>query len=287
VRLVVTADLHFNHARGRAAAEAAADEIGRTPGDALLVVGDTAVADGDLLEAALARVRFDGPRLFVAGNHDLWTRRPDAHAVFTTELPRRVRAAGWHWLEGDPVQIDGVALVGSVGWYDYAFAPADLGVPERFYAGGVSPGAAERLDDFRHLLGDDVPAAARDIVVRWNDARHVRLGRSDAAFLAECVDGLCGSLARVTAGTVVAAVHHVPFAELLPPRRSPTLDFVRAYFGSPRLGEALAADPRVTHVVCGHTHAPADVRIGTLRAINVGSTYTHKRVLTLDVRPRA
>jgi predicted phosphodiesterase len=63
----------------------------------------------------------------------------------------------------------------------------------------------------------------------------------------------------------------------------PTLDFVRAYFGSPKLGELLASDPRVTHVLCGHTHSQADVMIGGLRAINIGSTYTQKRVLTLDL----
>jgi Icc-related predicted phosphoesterase len=139
------------------------------------------------------------------------------------------------------------------------------------------------LSEFTHLLGDDVPESARDIVVRWNDGKHIKLGRSDEAFLNERIARLRQSLTSVTAPKVVAAVHHVPFAELLPPRRSPALDFARAYFGSPRLGEALATDPRVTHVLCGHTHSTADVHVGRIRAVNVGSTYTAKRVMTLTL----
>ena len=212
----------------------------------------------------------------------MWSTRADTHALFTEELPRRVRDAGWRWLETDPFEAGGVAVIGSVGWYDYAFAPADLGIPERFYAAKVSPGAAERLTEHAALLGDDVPASAREIVVRWNDVKHIHLGRPDAAFVDECVANLKTSLAAVTASRVIAAVHHVPLAELLPPRVSPQLDFVRAYFGSPKLGEVLLADPRVSHILCGHTHTTADLKIGPVRAINTGSTYTAKRVLTID-----
>ena len=283
MRLVVTADLHFNHAKSHAVATAAAEEIGRTPGDVLLVVGDTAAGDGDTLERGLAAIHFDGPKLFVAGNHELWTARGDSYRLFHDELPRRVRDAGWQWLEDEPFESGGVAIVGSVGWYDYAFAPSDLGVPERFYEAKTSPGAAERLSEWSHLLGDDVSDAAREIVVRWNDGRHVSLGRSDVQFLDERLDGLRRSLARVTASRVVAAVHHVPLAELLPPRRAPAFDFVRAYFGSPRIGELLLADSRVTHVLCGHTHSTADVRINGVRCVNIGSTYTQKRMLTLEL----
>ncbi|MGC4032579.1 MAG: metallophosphoesterase [Tepidisphaeraceae bacterium] len=284
MKLVVTADLHFNHARGREAALKAADEISRTPGDALLVIGDTAVGDGHSLEESLAAIHFDGPKLFLAGNHELWTGRGDSYSLFTDELPRRVRNAGWHWLEDEPAVFGDTAVVGSIGWYDYSFAEEDLGIPRRFYEAKVSPGAAERLAEFHHLLGEDVPSETLDIVVRWNDAKHIKLGRSDAEFLEERLARLRASLAAVsTASRVIAAVHHVPFRELLPRRVNANLDFVRAYLGSPKLGEALLADTRVSHVLCGHSHSHADVKIGHLRAVNVGSTYVQKRVMTLSL----
>src|SRR5688572_20420644 len=101
MRLLATADLHYNHPRSRPLADDLIDAMNAAGGDVLLLVGDTAVADaGDALEQCLARFRFAGPKLFVAGNHELWTQGPDSYAIYTTELPRRVAALGWRWLEG-------------------------------------------------------------------------------------------------------------------------------------------------------------------------------------------
>src|SRR5688572_17265285 len=125
MRLIVTADLHFNHRVSRPLAEEVIARINSAGGDVLLVVGDTSIPDGDTLEQCLDRFKFPGPKLFIAGNHELWTTGPDSYALFTEELPRRVRAMGWQWLETEPFLSDGVAIVGSVGWYDYSFAQPD------------------------------------------------------------------------------------------------------------------------------------------------------------------
>src|SRR5439155_13236483 len=134
MRLIVTADLHYNHPRSKALAEDLIEKINRAGGDVLLLVGDTAVSDGDGIEQCLSRFRFDGPKLFVAGNHELWTAGPDSYELFHQTLPSRVRALGWHWLQDAPITIGDIAIVGSVGWYDYSFAQASLGIPRRFYA---------------------------------------------------------------------------------------------------------------------------------------------------------
>src|SRR4051794_41160815 len=137
MRVLLTADLHYNHARSHPLAIELIDTLNRTGGDVLVIVGDTAVADGDTLEQCLSRVTFTGPKLFVAGNHELWTTRDDSYAIFTDELPRRVRALGWHWLETDPFVAADIAFVGSVGWYDYSFAQPSLDIPRRFYEAKV------------------------------------------------------------------------------------------------------------------------------------------------------
>ena len=107
MRLLATADLHFNHPKSRHLAEDLIGQINRAGGDVLLLVGDTAVADGDSLEQCLSLFRFAGPKLFVAGNHELWTRGPDSYRLFTEELPRRVGALGWRWLEAEPFVAQG------------------------------------------------------------------------------------------------------------------------------------------------------------------------------------
>ena len=115
-RLLVTADLHYDHGKSTGLADELIDRMNAAGGDVLVVVGDTAAADGDALERCLSRFRFAGPKLVVAGNHELWTHGPDSHALYTDVLPRRVRDLGWLWLEGEPFVADGWAVVGSVGW---------------------------------------------------------------------------------------------------------------------------------------------------------------------------
>ncbi len=284
MRLLATADLHFSHPRSRELARQIIGEINQQHFDVLLVIGDSAPGDGDVLEQCLKLFSFAGPKLFVCGNHELWTKGDDSHLVFSESLPGRVRDCGWHWLEGDPFVAGEIAIVGTIGWYDYSFAPEYLGIPRRFYEAKVSPGAAARLSEYEKLLGPDVTGQQLEIVARWNDGRYVKLGRSDTQFLDELLDGLKRSLelVRETRQTI-AAVHHLPFAEMLPPRHNATWDFARAYLGSGAIGELLLQYPNVSHVLCGHSHLAMEQQIGQIRAINIGSGYRQKRSVVLDL----
>src|SRR4051812_40333433 len=165
MRILATADLHYNHGKSKMLAEEVIEEMNSVPADLLLVVGDTAVSDGDWIEQCLSRFRFDGPKLFVAGNHELWTAGPDSYRLFREELPARVRTLGWSWLEGDAFVCGDVAIVGSIGWYDYSFAQKELEIPRQFYEAKVSPGAAERLDKYLHLLekSSDLSEKAKEV----------------------------------------------------------------------------------------------------------------------------
>ena len=288
MRVVLTADLHYNHPRSRPLAEQLIANINRAGGDVLVIIGDTAVADSgdDALEQCLSRINFRGPRLFIAGNHELWTRTGDSHAIYTTELPRRVRAMGWHWLEDEPFVAGDVAIVGSVGWYDYSFAQPSLQIPPRFYRHKLSPGAASYLEEFSHLLhdGDDLSPQAMSVVARWNDGRFVKLHRRDEDFLGELLERLDRQLASLAhLRHVVAATHHLPFAELLPPPHSAQWDFAKAYLGSHALGQLLLKYENVRHVFCGHSHYPAEAQVSHIHAVNIGSGYRSKSFKLLDV----
>ena len=137
-----------------------------------------------------------------------------------------------------------------------------------------------------NLLDDtsDLPPHAMEIVARWNDGRNVRLHRSDEAFLAELLDRLRAqleSLAHVP--TVLAATHHLAFAELLPPPHSYQWDFAKAYLGSRAIGDLLLKFQNVRHAYCGHSHFPAEARINHIHAVNIGSGYRSKTFKTLDL----
>jgi Icc-related predicted phosphoesterase len=285
MRLLATADLHYNHTVSRPLADRLIEEMNGVEADVLVVIGDTASADGEALERCLERFRFAGPKLFVTGNHELWTHGPDSYAVFKEMLPPRVRAMGWHWLEGEPFVAGDVAIVGSAGWYDYSFAQEDLRIPRRFYEHKIAPGAVDRLDEYRELLvGDDVPEAALQIAARWNDGAFVKLHRSDEQFLDELLATLERSLEQVASKReVVAAIHQLPFRELLPPPRIPQWDFAKAYLGSERIGRLLLRYPNVRHVICGHSHLALEAKVGHIHAINIGSGYRWKTYRVLEL----
>ncbi len=285
MRLIATADLHYNHTRSSAGADELIVQMNQAGGDVLLVIGDAAVADGDALERCLSRFRFSGPKLFVAGNHELWTTGPDSYQIHSEILPRRIRELGWQWLQADPFITNDLAIVGSVGWYDYSFAEASLGIPRRFYERKISPGAAAQFDEFAPLFdtSDDISAHARDVIARWNDGKFVKLHRTDEQFLAGLLAHLEEQLRSLaTHPKLIAAVHHVPFRQLLPPCRGGQWDFARAYLGSEKLGQLLQQFENITHVLCGHSHWPVETVIGPLRAINIGSGYRRKLFRTID-----
>jgi predicted phosphodiesterase len=286
MRLLVTADLHYNHTASRPVAESIIDEMNAAGGDGVLVIGDTAVSDGDSLEQCLSRFRIAGPKLFVAGNHELWTTGDDSYIAFTQTLPRRVRELGWQWLETDPFIMGDAAIVGSVGWYDYSFAQPALGIPRRFYEAKVSPGAAERLGGYDSLFdpSDDITVQSRDVMARWNDGKFVKLHRSDETFLDERLTSLRSQLTALSdKRQIMAAIHHLPFRELLPPSRSSQWDFTKAYLGSEKIGQLLQEFPNVTRAFCGHSHFARAAKVGHIDAVNIGSGYRWKTFMKVDL----
>lgn len=287
MRICATADLHFNHGRSRGLAERLIEQINGMSFDVLLLVGDTASGDGDAIEQCLSRIQFAGPKLFVAGNHELWTHGGDSYRLFRDQLPRRIADAGWHWLEGNPFVVDDIAIVGTVGWYDYSFAQAQLGIPRRFYEQKVSPGAAGILDRYANLLerADDILDSAREVVARWNDGQFVKLHRRDEEFLDELLRDLRRQLDALRQRHVIAAIHHLPFAQLLPPSHNAQWDFAKAYLGAEKIGRLLLEFSNISTVLCGHSHFSAEAQIEHIRAINIGSGYRGKECVMLEIAP--
>jgi predicted phosphohydrolase len=292
MRLLFTADLHYNVPRSREGAEAVAREACALGGDAIVLLGDSAGADLDAFGAALRLFAdFPGRRLLVPGNHELWTRDGESSLHrYQRLVPDAARREGFEVLDFAPQVLGEVGIVGSVGWYDYSLADETLGIPREFYAAKVSPAAAEYLDEPHHraLLarhGDRLGERQRSFRARWMDGVRVRLGMSDAAFVERLRGRLRSQLAGVAPRVrrIVACFHHLPFAEQLPPNRPPKFAFAGAFLGSGAFGAECLREPKVTHAISGHSHWPDARTIGRVRAINVGCTYREKRLEVLDL----
>jgi predicted phosphohydrolase len=289
VRIVVTADLHYDIARSAVPVRLVAEEICGLRADALLLLGDVAGRDIGIVNDCLHLFdSFAGRKLFVAGNHDIWA-HPGEDSLDRLEraLPEVCRDAGFHPLDLEPVVLDGVGIAGSMGWYDFSFRPRHLEIPLRFYEAKVSPGAAMRMERHSHLLADlsDVPPQSLEIGCRWMDGQHVRLPMSDAEFCSHLLKRLDAHLAELATRckTIVVGLHHLPFAEFVPGTPRPAWAFAEAYLGSAAFGELLRSYPQVRFAFCGHSHLPGTLDDGRIRCVNVGCTYKAKRYEILDL----
>ena len=289
MRLIVTSDLHYNVLRSRQPTLDLADRICRTRADALLILGDVAGQDVSILRECLHLFdRFEGRRLFVPGNHDIWSSPGECSLErYERLLPAVCAEAGFHMLDTEPVILGGVGLVGSIAWYDYSYRPEYLGIPLRFYEGKIAPGAASRMERYAYLLerSDDVPADSLRMGTRWMDGEHVRLPMTDGEFCRYLMDRLERHIGQVVeqCGTVVAGLHHVPFRELVPDQPNPSWAFAGAYLGSEAFGELLLRHPEVRHVYCGHIHKAGRATRGHIECINTGCTYLEKRCELLEL----
>ena len=160
-------------------------------------------------------------------------------------------------------------------------------MPLRFYEHKVAPGAAARLEEYRHLLDDtgDVPDALRQIGTRWMDGVRVKLPMSDSAF----TDVLAAKLRRhledvsQSADRIIAVLHHLPLAGLVPHSVIPNWEFATAFMGSELFGEILLDYDKVSHVFCGHSHRTRRCQTRHLTCCSIGSTYREKQYEVLDI----
>ncbi len=289
MRIIATADLHYDIARSRGPTLRLAEEVCELDADVLLLLGDVAGRDPELtLECLHLFDRFRGRKFFVAGNHDIWTNPGgDSLRRLEEELPAVCRAADFQALDAEPAVLGSVGIVGSIGWYDYSFRPARLGIPLRFYREKIAPGAAARLPAYQYLVEDrsDIPEHAFQIGTRWMDGEHARLFMSDFDFCHRLLARLEDHLARVerTAERVFVGLHHLPLWRMVPYTERPSWAFASAFLGSELFGEILLDHPQVRYVVCGHSHKPDRLQYAHVECINVGSTYMAKHYEIIEL----
>ena len=123
------------------------------------------------------------------------------------------------------------------------------------------------------------------VTTRWMDGVNEHLPFSDVDFTRLLVEKLAGHIRQVADGCeqMVAAVHHLPFDQLVVSKGKPNWDFANAFMGSELFGDLLLESPKVRHVFCGHSHQTGHAQLNQLSVVNVGSTYVKKRYETLTV----
>src|SRR5262245_24317722 len=199
LRLAITADQHWGiRTAGDEATQLLVAFLHAAPPDVLVLAGDVGAGDDFALCLALFA---DLPcrKTLVPGNHDIWVNPDDARGdsleVYRRHLPRLCAEHGFHYLDNGPLHLPeaGLALVGSINWYDYSWS----------------------LDRLRVALPDWEEYLRRKCFSRGrhNDARFVRWPLDDAGFTAAVVATLGRHLAEVldSGRQAIVVTHHPPF----------------------------------------------------------------------------
>ncbi len=234
-------------------------------GSVLLIGGDIAVNDVDVAECLDLFRGFPGPRLAIAGNHDVWVEPGHSSWDRYRRLSDIFRRADVHPLEDEPVTINGLGIVGSLGWYDGTFRDAALGIPEDAYRTKISP----------------YPNGGM-----WGDAMYVHWGMDDLAMVAWQLERLERHLKSLeNAKNVLVLMHHVPTKKLLVrprflvPKR---WRFLNAFLGSERFAQLLGRFSNVRAVINGHIHRADTTAINGIRFASIGGDYDVKQIVTWD-----
>ncbi|MHB1426193.1 MAG: metallophosphoesterase family protein [Gemmataceae bacterium] len=274
LRLAITADLHWGHGgRGEEATRLLASFLHTHPPDALILAGD--IGTGSLFEECL-RLFADVPcrKALVPGNHDLWVRPEeprDSLQLYEEALAATSRQHGFHYLDQGPLLFpeSGLALVGSINWYDYSWSLEAL---RRDF-----PGEEGRLSSKLFTRG------------RHNDVNFVRWPLDDIRFTARVLDTLAGHLheALERVERVIVVTHHPPLRCISFPEKRPPLtidDLLWEAFGGNAAMEDLLTRhaERIAFAFCGHTHRARQGVWHGIRGYNIGGDYHFKRLLWLN-----
>src|SRR5262245_19330169 len=123
VKLALTSDVNLPVTPEARLVELARQMAGWGP-DAVVVAGDLGESLADFNRCLkLLRQELTGPLWVLPGDHDFWARPPyDSRKLYEELLPQACAKYSCGWLEGRSFVQGGVAVAGTVGWYDYSAA---------------------------------------------------------------------------------------------------------------------------------------------------------------------
>ncbi|MBT4824392.1 hypothetical protein HN695_08190 [Candidatus Woesearchaeota archaeon] len=259
--------------------------------DVLLICGDISNGNIPELEEILSSFSdFNGEKLFVTGNHDIWSNSEDANASmvkYEHDIPIACENAGFHCLDNSPKIIGDIGFVGNIGWYDYSFKVlcGSTSQPLHFSENRIVRRWEElNDDDYQQKMFLFMKDKSDPSTTFWGDKLYAKLGCSDKEFLERTLAKLKSDIEQINryAKSIVAVTHHIPY-EAIVPRRDDDVSYslCNAYMGSKRIGELFDKYEKIRTVICGHSHTPGSFQINGKNCFNVSSENSYIKLIDI------
>jgi 3',5'-cyclic AMP phosphodiesterase CpdA len=268
IRIIFTADIHLGITSLPRVMQLV-NEIETGKPDLVAIAGD--IGEGiENFELVLEEFRRLGvPVGVVAGNHDVWNhdKNTPSKLMYEKLLPKAAKSTGTTWLETENLIVGGVALVGSIAWYDYS---------------AQDPAQKTTSDECWKLKGKH-NADAWMVDWEWNDFEFCKIIQPDFE------ERLKSAQDDETVREIVILTHSPIFdAGIARKPNNPDWAFSNAYYGNLTFGEIASKFSKVTHSIAGHTHAGRDAIVEVdnrkVRVVTLNSKYEGPVYITIELR---
>lgn len=253
MKVAFTSDLHVDVTqRNRELLRYLAEELSVIEPDVFVIAGDVSPGLNDLESTLKAFSSLSCEKLFVAGNHDVWslplpeTNKRDTKVKYEREIMSAVQRGGFTYLRDRGKMIDGVAFAGAMGWFDYSLRNRELD--------SVIVQSEYERGRFKNLRWNDfVHTDWQGLCTESDDSKKVPAGHV-ARWMTDSISAQIESLLPSSPQKVVVCTHFLPTPRLIRFSHDPYLDFSCAYLGSEGMENLIGSFPQISHWIAGHIH---------------------------------
>jgi predicted phosphodiesterase len=295
MKLLVTSDIHIDKQKNAESSNLCKhirEYVTQHPNEEIIfaILGDVSQ---NLLKLQNYLAEFSSleiPKLFVAGNHDIWLQTISDNSpytslnsfeIYTSILPDICKNTGFQYLDQNPFVSNRVGIVGNIGWYDFSFfSPLEpsSSKPLTFVRRSTNEEFSWTEITYEDLVKKELwnsDAHHKPIrICAWNDLFYVKWpsGIDDVEFCHICYKTINQQFQEIdsTIDHLVFLSHHVLFEDCIYRYSSYEKEFYNAYRGCKFLGDFVLTHPKLRKILCGHTHHPGVYKITkTIEAVNL------------------